>query len=404
MHPRVVASAAAPGPRTLLSKAGPVPASDDLGDVATLDISIQRNGDETRFIYKVNIEGVALNRFESPPLTRGLESYVNELYADIEAAWTQAQPQIDIFHDHLKATGVRLRGLLPPGLQRLLWKAYRERRLASLLVLSDEPFVPWEIVFLDDPDAGGHAEACFLGELGLCRWLYGAVAVSRINVRPDRAAYVIPFYPDARFRLVNAETVELPMVERVLKARAVTPHYAEVKALLKGDACDLIHFAGHGAAESRSIGKASVLLQGNKDAGSAYVTEPLFADVVASEARLRGADGNRPLVMLNACQVGRLGHGLTSIGGFAPAFLGIREGETEAIGKAGAFVGALWSVGDEPASDFARAFYETLRKPGGATIGEATVAGRKAARDARDGTWLAYAVYAHPNCKVEFVA
>ena len=49
------------------------------------------------------------------------------------------------------------------------------------------------------------------------------------------------------------------------------------------------------------------------------------------------------MVVLNACQVGRTGYQSTSIGGFAEAFL---------KGGAGAFVGTLWSVGDQPPSTF----------------------------------------------------
>lgn len=92
------------------------------------------------------------------------------------------------------------------------------------------------------------------------------------------------------------------------------------------------------------------------------------------------------MVFLNACQAGRAGYKLTGIGGFAQAFL---------KGGAGAFVGTLWSVGDEPAFSFGQAFYDALL--GGKDISEATLLARDAARTAGDATWLAYAVYVHPH-------
>jgi len=51
------------------------------------------------------------------------------------------------------------------------------------------------------------------------------------------------------------------------------------------------------------------------------------------------------VVFINACQVGRSGMAMTGIGGWANRF--VQAG-------AGAFIGAYWSVIDEPAFDFAK--------------------------------------------------
>ena len=42
--------------------------------------------------------------------------------------------------------------------------------------------------------------------------------------------------------------------------------------------------------------------------------------------------------------------------------------------------------------------YTALLK--GSTVAESTYAGRMAARQAGDPTWLAYSVYSHPNARV----
>jgi CHAT domain-containing protein len=128
-----------------------------------------------------------------------------------------------------------------------------------------------------------------------------------------------------------------------------------------------------------------VLLRGRVE-GDSYLPEYLEAGTVEQIARLGDPKADvAPLVMLNACQAGRLGHQLTSLGGFAQAFLGR---------GAGAFVSRLWSVGDEPARTFTEAFYSAPLA--GETLSEGSIAARAAAREAGEATWLAYVVYGNP--------
>jgi CHAT domain-containing protein len=116
-----------------------------------------------------------------------------------------------------------------------------------------------------------------------------------------------------------------------------------------------------------------------------WVTQTLSATTVEQFACL-SVGRRRPMVVLNACQVGRLQRRLAGFGGFSKAFL---------TAGAGVFVSSLWSVGDEPARSFVEAFYGQLNN--GKTISEATVQAREAARKAGDLTWLAYVVYANPQ-------
>jgi CHAT domain-containing protein len=81
------------------------------------------------------------------------------------------------------------------------------------------------------------------------------------------------------------------------------------------------------------------------------------------------------------------------MGGFAKAFLSR---------KAGAFVGTLWSVGDAPARNFTESFYQVLLD--GHTTAKAARIARSNAKTAVDPTWLAYAVYAHPDATLRMEA
>ena len=80
---------------------------------------------------------------------------------------------------------------------------------------------------------------------------------------------------------------------------------------------------------------------------------------------------------------------LTNIGGWARQFL---------QAEAGAFIGAYWSIYDQPAYDFAQVLYSRLlsRIP----IGRAVQEARTSIRSAGDPTWLAYRVFADPLATV----
>ena len=98
-------------------------------------------------------------------------------------------------------------------------------------------------------------------------------------------------------------------------------------------------------------------------------------------------------MFLNACQAGREGEGLAGVSGFADSFIRPLSGQGVA-----AFVGALWSVDDRLALNFAESFYRELKD--GKTIVEATRAARKAADAKHDFTWLAYTVYGNPFARM----
>ena len=200
---------------------------------------------------------------------------------------------------------------------------------------------------------------------------------------------IIPDYPDASWRLAE------PLHERAfleqLGAVSVPPHHAAVLALLRDPdgpgGFDLLHFAGHGRATSDDIADAELLLEGHMDRGQ-YKPEPLPVAVVRQN--FRTADDNPgPVVVLNACQTGRLGHQLAGSGGFAEAFIG---------GGASAFISSLWSVGDTPARTLVEALYAALLR--GDPMAAAVRAAREEARVAGDATWLAFTVYAHPEARL----
>ena len=351
--------------------------------VHQLTITERRNGDQLTYMFQLQMPALGvLQLAESAPFTGDRQQYVQNLYQEIEQRWLSSQADTDNFTAELRALGGTLFDqLIPPVMQDSLWRYRRE--LTSILVLSEEPFIPWELVHLHEPGQPLPGdEQYFLGQLGLVRWLHAAGwPPQTLRLRPGKGRYIIPHYLHPDYQLLEAEQEE-PFLRDHLKAKKVMPTAQAVRKLLQEPKeLDFLHFAGHGEAQLGNIANAQLLMEGRVENGN-YLPEYLSASTVEQYASLRPS---RPLVVLNACQAGRAGYQLTGIGGFARAFL---------LRGASAFVGTLWSVGDQPARTFTETFYQRLRE--GDTLAQATTVARQAAQRAGDATWLAYAVYGHP--------
>ncbi len=353
-----------------------------------LRITELRNGNELTYHFDLQSPDLKLLvQGKSKPLVGDREKYVTERYAEIENRWLSNKDDVENFTEELRAIGhTMLDELVPAEVQKALWD-YRDQ-IKSIMVLAEEPFIPWELVHLSEPGQPLGPEVRFLGQMGLVRWLHEAGwPADELRIRKDKARYVIPHYPHPDYKLPEAEQ-ENVFLEQEFGATAVPPKSGEVRKLIaQPGAFDLLHFACHGAAEQNNIANAELLMEGRVEAAG-YIRDPLSATTVEGHANLK-SDGTGPIIVLNACQAGRAGYKLTGVGGFARAFL--RRG-------AGAFVGTLWSVGDNPARTFTEEFYRQLKQ--GRTVAEAAIAGREAARAAGDATWLAYVVYGHPHARL----
>ena len=325
----------------------------------------------------------------SRPIKGNRQAFVANLYQQIEGFWVSSKRKAGDFAELLRVFGADLLDqLVPRPIQEVLWNF--RNVLTQVMILSTEPFIPWELVHLKDPSqATLPDETIFMGQLGVVRWLHNvAWPPEDLRVDGDKAKYVIPAYPHPEYKLPQAQ-MERPFLEKEFKATAIQPHLTEVReALRTPGAFHLLHFAGHGYADPASMASAEVMLEGFVQ-GTQYDTETLQATLVEQTARLVGEDGMRPIVVLNACRAGQLQQKLTSIGGFAKAF--INRG-------AGAFVGASWSVGDAPARTFTEALYAALRADH--TLAEATIVARNTAKKAEEATWLAYVVYGNPGARL----
>jgi CHAT domain-containing protein len=154
--------------------------------------------------------------------------------------------------------------------------------------------------------------------------------------------------------------------------------YVDVQRALASGEYDGWHFTGHGGARNDNPDRSVMFLNNN---------EPFTPEDVSGVVSNLGL--RRPIVFLNACQIGRAGMSLTDIGGWAKRFVDA---------GAGMFLGAYWSVYDKPAFDFAQALYDRLLS--GMPVGAAVKEARAAIRSSGDPTWLAYTVFADPLARL----
>jgi hypothetical protein len=271
----------------------------------------------------------------------------------------------------------------------------------SLLFVSEDPYVPWELAATTDryarPQRIDSSRPLFLGtQLRVGRWIppvstpFGGDIPTLPPPTTAEIGEMVVFAGD--YSAINGqrplplaleEGEKLALRYHALKRSAVT---ADVNDLLNDAVSaegqqvkvDAIHFACHGEVSTDPKHNGIVLSDQNVRFG---------ADMVSGSAI--GKTSN-PFVFLNACQLGLETEGVDgNYGGLAGAFLD--QGAT-------AFVSPLWSVDDAVAQEVALDFYKQAfdtNKP----VAVADVLSELRSRFATSpqASYLAYVYYGHPD-------
>ncbi|MBN3759302.1 CHAT domain-containing protein [Burkholderia sp. Ac-20365] len=321
-------------------------------------------------------------------------AYIKGIYRDIEsflqqAAYSsQADPSraaefMRNFEQNLRLRGAALCDqLVPKEVRKELWTAHMQKKIGAVRVFTKEPSIPWEMLYLRDPEQ--HApitDGCFLAELGLLRWSAPlGYPPSHVPIDCDLAYYLIPEY-DGAWNLPGTSN-DRQLLTHHFDAKPLEATTARMLELFGSGRFDLFHAGCHGEAIQGSPWEGGLLLNPRGLGG---------APEYLREFHLQGHTGNRPLVFLNACQIGVPNEGMTGAAGLGIAFL--------SACKAAILVAPMWSVRDGTASLFAHRFYDRL------VAGESLVAAvrhaRKAAKEAGDPSWLAYSVWGHPYARIK---
>ncbi len=245
----------------------------------------------------------------------------------------------------------------------------------AVQIVSDEPYIPWEILRGSLPDAQGRWRAdplAFCERFDLARWPAPAGTPHKLPLLT-----VVLVAPPSNLKFVRAEVEALQRLPGL--AVRVIETKAELEAFLQNGQAEVLHFACHGAFNADLPARSAVKL-GDRFLRPAELT-PQYRNFALG----------RPLVFLNACDSGRVGIGLTGLDGWAEAFL------TGDGGQAGVFIGSVWQTTDELASQFAAVFYERLLA--GDRLAEAMRRARAAVKRGGDATYLSYTLYANPKAR-----
>jgi hypothetical protein len=320
---------------------------------------------------ELNLRPFGPFRLEVPPA-----DFFETFFKEIEDLPLETPKQREVAERKLAAKGAFLtESLLPLELRDTLWEI--RDRISSIIIQSEEPWIPWEMCRLMGRDGDRVIEGPFLCEAySVTRWLPGEGF--KRPLRLSNLALIVP--ADSGLPLATAERdYVLSLAANGRAVTAIAPNFSDVQDAFTAGIYDAWHFTGHGAVRDANPDRSSIILADD---------EAFTPEDVSGQAANVGIP--RPLVFINACQVGRGGMGLTGIGGWARRF--VQTG-------AGAFIGAYWSVYDEPAFAFAKEVYTRLLD--GKTIGDAVREARAAIRAGGDPTWLAYTVFADPLATIE---
>jgi CHAT domain-containing protein len=250
-----------------------------------------------------------------------------------------------------------------------------------ILILSAEPYVPWELAVVDPP-LDSSAPPFLSAQANVGRWVLGQrrpklPPPSALSVRALAVVSGIYDLPGWE-RLVEAEAEAGDIVD-AYGAAAVNATLENVLDLLRGSpAADLIHFAVHGSLDGHAGAEGLILVDGNALDSLAVRGTPM---------------SGTPFVFLNACQVGRGEQLLGDHAGMAAAFL---------FAGAAGVVAPLWSIDDRLARQIARRFYE--RALDGDTAANVLRTERADFRDSPESvssTYLAYQYFGHPALRLE---
>ncbi len=283
----------------------------------------------------------------------------------------------------LRGIGLTIADQLPAEFWDVLAQiAARVRgRPPSILFLSAEPYVPWELAVVDpplDPDLPPFLAA----QATVGRWVLGQrrpplpppMALTVNGFAVVSGVYALPGWQ----RLVDAEAEAADLV-RTYQATAVDATPGGILDLLRGrPAADVIHFAVHGTYDADLDKGGLILVDGS-------VLNPLAVRGIP----LHG----HPFIFLNACQVGRGNQLLGDQAGMAEAFL--------AAGASGV-IAPLWSIDDRLAREIATRFYERAMR--GEAPAEIMRTERAAFRDSPEttsSTYLAYQFFGHPGFRLD---
>ncbi len=376
-------------PSALALSPDPAAPPDRLLEVAYLP------GDPPRLRFRLEEKGVTRHPDWEVCLRAGPATAARSLYEHLGRLSLQTDPASP--HPYLldpeevwlrfRSFGQTLwRELFPLELRDLYAEHRQEWQGTSLLLYIAEPHIPWELAW--PYGAGWEDEGPWALTLDLSRWLFGErqTAGPQSRLYPSAFGCIAPPHEGLPAGLEEVAFVRGLLTGRGLRERSPAgATWREVRKWLEAGAYDWVHIVTHGNFAAEAPERQGVL---QLEDGQALTPSDLGGPLLEQHWRKV-----HPVVVLNACDAGRLGWAWTGLGGWAQRLVEL---------QAGALLAPLWMVQDEAAATFIRRFYEGLFEHG-ETLARAVRQARRHVLQAHDHnpSCLAYTLYAHPNGSLE---
>ncbi len=348
--------------------------------VSDLEIAIRLDG-SLSLSFEISAPDEGINSLTLPlkPLPAAPEKFLHHLFKDLENLPLDTEKASRAAEAEIADKGQAIWELFPLELQEILWK--RRRRALTLLIQSEESYIPWEIARLQSRNRRGQRIlGPFLCEaFAVTRWIRGKRHRTHLPLR--NLALVVPQTSQCTEFAAEQKEIRALAERQGREVSGIDPTFLSVRQAMISGVFDGWHFAGYGAAISDNANQWGIEL----DKPPPFTTEDLL-----SETRNLGLA--RPLIFLSGCAMDRSALALTPPGDWARSFLDA---------NAGAFIGTYWKIGPGKSREMAKAIYKGLFE--GKAIGEAVRLARLHLhkRYQRDPTWLAYTIFAHPLASSE---
>jgi len=280
----------------------------------------------------------------------------------------------------LRGAGIEMFKATPPGFQNFFWNIVDGGKpLARILIVSQEPYIPWEIMVPQRrrEDLTLETREALGAEFAIGRWVTSKYLSPPQKIAISQTYIVAPEYSADR-KLANAEA-EANMIKKCFTpAEIISPALvANISAKLASGGATLLHFVCHG----KSGFPQSIALEQDMEDLNCW-------QIGALDGFTKSFPKARTFVFLNACEVGRLTPALMGVGGFGNSFV--------EIGASGV-VAPLWSVEDNIAHQVAECFYKAVKEKPSAPFAEILRGIRKKAYAGKaEDTWAAYCYYGDP--------
>jgi hypothetical protein len=301
--------------------------------------------------------------------------------ARIESTYKELSSLADRIQEHLpNEISIRLDNMgknlwdviIPKELKQEYWlfSSY----IKSIVINSDEPWIPWEIIKPYDRDLD-REDPYWCKKFAFARWFSGPGPEEDL-----RLGLVLPVAPDrANLDHLQEEVTFMEQLNELCPDITCQPHchdYEDVLDWLNNKNFCIMHFTSHCQLDDHAIRL------------NHYPLRP--TDI---NTKFGGGKRLRPLIFINACHSGRTGFELTLLGGWPMQLLD--------IANVGAFIGTMWEIDDLLAVQFAKSFYTKLIRDK-QSIADAFRDAREDIRNAEphNSSWLAYVLYADPYAKV----